>query len=70
VSDIKIEDVRRLVVGPDDILVITLPENASAKQFHEISKHVKRHFPEDCRGLVLTSNIDIQVVEFEKAGSE
>lgn len=58
---IKIEDVKRLTLGPNDALVVTLPERASARHFHEVQELVKGLFPSN-RVLVVPKDVEILVV--------
>ncbi len=68
-SDITIEDVKRLVVGPDETLVFMVPENTSEEQFHKISDVLREHFPPGSRVLVLSTSIDVQVITFDDPAS-
>lgn len=64
-SEIIIEDVKRLVLGPNEHLVVTLPADAKAQEFHAVSEALKKHFPAG-RVLVVTKNVELSVVAVEE----
>ena len=59
---LELEDVRRLRLGPDDVLVVRLPEAAKYEDLQEAKRLLKAEFPAN-KVLVLAHNIDVGVVE-------
>lgn len=62
---VDIEDVKRLTLGPNDKLVVTLPARTTDKEYHRVSELLKPHFPAG-RVLIVTENVDLSVLTIEE----
>jgi hypothetical protein len=57
-TDLPIERIEALNLKPGDILVMTLPDHATAEMFHAVKEHLATELP-DQRWLVITAGTTV-----------
>lgn len=62
-SKIEIEDVKRLNVGPGDVLLVTVPSGTTPERANDIRNRFETRLP--VRVLVKTADVQVQVVPEE-----
>lgn len=62
---IDIEDIKRVVVRPDEVLLVTVPDHTPRAMFAQIRDAFEANL--SCRVLVTTSGIQAAVISAEQA---
>lgn len=64
---LEIEEIRRLVVHPGEMLVVHVPVGTTAEIAARISDRVKANVPDGVRVLIATGDVDFEVVSGDPA---
>jgi hypothetical protein len=64
---LEIEDVRRLVVHPGEMLVVRVPVGTSVERARHISDSVQANVPDGVRVLIAMGDVDFEVVSGDLA---
>jgi hypothetical protein len=59
---LDIEDIRRLVVNPGEMLVVRVPRGTTAEGAAQVKDRVKAVLPDGVRVLVAPVDVDFEVV--------
>lgn len=68
-TEIKIEDVKRLVINPGEVLLVRLPDGSSREYLNNARRVLNETF-KGVKVLIFADNIEFTVVEDKTKGPE